>query len=90
MNTFSRDYTYPVAEMGFMVHVCAGLLLVELGAADPVSHVNAVSIEKVKGVDSLNIPLVALVGFGVCRNASLKNKERRELCNELSVTFRWH
>lgn len=72
--------------MGFMVHVCVGLLLMEPGAADPISHLNAVSSEKVKGVD-LNPDLVALVGFGVCRNAPPKSKGRRELCDELSVTF---
>lgn len=58
--------------MGFMGHVCAELLLAVPGAADPIS-----SIEKVKSVDSLNTNLVALVGFGVCRNASSKSKERR-------------
>lgn len=75
--------------MGFTVHVCAGLLLAEPGAADPISHINAVSTEKVKSVDSLNTSLVALVGFGVCRNASPESKERRELCNELSVMILW-
>lgn len=65
-----------MAEMGFMVHVCAELLLVEPGAADPISHINVVSIEKVKSADSPNVNLVALVGFGVCRNASSKSKER--------------
>lgn len=74
MNAFGRDYASPVAEMGFMVHSCAGLPLVELGAAEPSSHLNAVSIEEVKGVDSLNADLVALVGLGVCRNASKKGR----------------
>lgn len=37
-----------------MVNFCAGLLLAEVGAAGPISHVNAGFIRKVKGV----IPLI--------------------------------
>lgn len=55
--------------MGFMVHVCAGRVLAELGAAHPNSHLKADPVGKVKGVDSLNTDLVALGGFGGCRNA---------------------
>lgn len=41
--------------MRFMVRVYAGLLLAELGAAGPVSHVNALSVEKVKVAEFLNM-----------------------------------
>lgn len=62
-----------------MVHVCAEPVLAELGAAHPHSHVKAVPVGKVEGVDSLKTDPVALGGFGGCRNASLKSKERKEL-----------
>lgn len=72
-----------------MVHGCVMFLLMELGAADPISQRNTVSIKKVKSVDCLNASLVALVGFG-CGNAPARNKERTELCSELYVRFLRH
>jgi len=58
-----------------MFRVCAGLLLVELGAAAPISHVNAVSVEKAKAVDSLNTNLVALWGLGFVEMHHLRAKK---------------
>lgn len=76
--------------MGFMVHVCAGLLLVGVEADDLISHINAVSFEKVKGVEPPNTNLVPLVGFRLCRNMLSERRNRTDLWNKVPVKFSWH